>query len=598
MGIRTTRNRLRRAAVAGLPVPRLARLAVLLGLAAGGSAQAFEFRSEDGTLTGALDTTVTVGGMWRAEGRERSLVAIANGGTSRSSNEDDGNLNYDRGDLISALTKVTHDLDLKYGNYGAFARVLYFYDQAIHDKDGLPRKARDRLGDGIELLDAYVRGRFDLAGRNLNLRLGKQVVSWGESTFIPNGINVVNPVDVARLRAPGAELKEAFLPTNMVWASQEVGDDLALEAFYQFEFKKTKLEPRGSFFSTNDNVSPGSDQVFLGFGRRPDQNGPLALRQWAPRAADNEARDDGQYGLVARLLMPEWNNTEFGFYHLNYHSRTPSASAIRGTATTAAGAGSARYFADFPEDVKLYGVSFSTAGPFGIALQGEYSHRPNQPLQIASVELLLATLGLPNRAGYAAGLPVGTVLQGYERVPMDQVQLTGTKSFGPQLGAEQLVIVGEVGYTHLDLPSGRLFNGPGVGIPAPGSFTAASLGSAQPGGSGYATEDSWGYRIVARADYANAIGAATLTPRIAFSHDVHGVSPTFNQGAKAVTVGLGINYRQNWQADLSWTTYFGGRSYSGTDPVANPFGQSRSFETHANPLKDRDFFAATLSYSF
>lgn len=599
MKCRSRRQGGRRNAGRGAHAAHIARVALVLGLVGGvGGAQAFEFKSESGELSGALDTTVSLGAMWRAQDRDPALVAIASGGTSRSPNEDDGNRNYDRGDLISALAKVTHDLDVKYGNYGAFARLLYFYDYAIHNKDGLPAEARERLGDDVELLDAYVRGKFDLGGRNLNLRLGNQVVSWGESTFIPNGINVVNPVDVARLRSPGAELKEALLPTKMLWGMQEVNDNLAVEGFYQFEFKKTKLEPRGSFFSSNDYLSPGGDKVFLGFGRRPDQSGALALQQWAPRAADRDAKDSGQYGLVARLLVPEWNNTEIGLYHLNYHSRTPFASSIRGTASTAAGIGSGRSFAEFPENIRLYGLGFSTAGPFGIALQGEYSHRPNQPVQLASIELVLATLGLPNRAGFAAGLPVGTVLQGYKRVPMDQVQFTGTKSFGPQLGAEQLVVVGEVGYTHLRLPSDVLFNGPGIGIPAPGSFTAASLGSAQPGGAGYATRNSWGYRLVARSDYANAVGAVTLSPRLAFAHDVRGVSPTFNQGVKALTVGLGANYRQNWQADLSWTSYFGGRTYAGTDPAANPFGQSRSYATSANPLKDRDFFAATVSYSF
>jgi len=43
-----------------------------------------------------------------------------------------------------------------------------------------------------------------------DVRLGRQVISWGESTFIPNGINVINPIDVARLRTPGSELREAL----------------------------------------------------------------------------------------------------------------------------------------------------------------------------------------------------------------------------------------------------------------------------------------------------------------------------------------------------------------------------------------------------
>ncbi len=57
---------------------------------------------------------------------------------------------------------------------------------------------------GIALLDAYLYYSFDAGSVPIDLRLGRQVVSWGESTFIQNGINAINPVDVTALRRPGA----------------------------------------------------------------------------------------------------------------------------------------------------------------------------------------------------------------------------------------------------------------------------------------------------------------------------------------------------------------------------------------------------------
>lgn len=579
--------------------------------------QAFEFKGP-GELEGNFDTTVSFGALWRAQGRDPARIAITSGGTSRSPNEDDGNLNYDKGDLVSALFKASHDLDLRYRNLGFFARVLYFYDAAIDRKDGLPAEAKKRLRSDFELYDAFVRGVFDLGGKKLAARIGNQVVSWGESTFIPNGINVINGVDVAKLRAPGSELKEAFLPQAMVWASQEVTEALSLEAFYQVKYRKTRLEPRGTFFSTNDFISPGGDAAYIGFGRRLDQNHPLvpptgataAIAQvWAPRLPDRDPSDDGQFGVAARLFLKNLNDTEVGLYFINYHSRTPLVSSIRGTTTqalnVATGGGSARYFAEFPEDIKLYGVGFSTAGPAGIALQGEYAYRRNLPLQLSSIELLLATLGAANNitggaaaAAAAAAVPVGTEITGYRRVKMHQAQVTATKSFGPRLRASQLVLVAEAGYTRLDLPEGLLFNGPSIYLPAAGSSTATSFGSSQPGMQGYATRNSWGYRAVVRLDYANALFGATLSPRIAWAHDVRGVSPTFNHGTKALSAGVGFNFQQNLQADLSYTAFFGGRDYAGTDPAAVPAGQPASFSSSANPLKDRDFFAITVSYSF
>jgi hypothetical protein len=258
------------------------------------------------------------------------------------------------------------------------------------------------------------------------------------------------------------------------------------------------------------------------------------------------------------------------------------------------------YFSEYPEDIRLYGISFSTPAPAGIALQGEVSYRPDLPLQLAAPELLLAALGLSNNitgdALTAASVPLGTEISGYREVRMYQAQMTGTKLFGPGLGADQSTFVAEAGYSYLDLPEGLLFNGPGVHLPSPTSSTSVSNGSSQQ--EGYATKSSWGYRLLGRMDFEDAIGPATLSPRLAFSHDVHGVSPTFNEGVKAVTAGVGYNLRQIWQADIAYTVFTGGRTYGGTDPAAPPAGQSADYASSANPLKDRDFLSMSVSYSF
>lgn len=634
--------------------PRRAILAsvVVLAFTAPAAVQAFEFSSASGELTGSFDTTLSVGGLWRMQDRDASLIGIANGGTARSVNEDDGNLNYDKGDMVSLAFKATHDLELNYRNYGAFVRASYFYDHAVMNRSGLSDAARSQTGRDFELLDAYVRGRFDIGGRALNVRLGNQVVNWGESTFIQNGINVLNPVNVSRLRIPGSELREGLIPTNMLWASQDLTDRLSVEGTVLLEWEKTKIDPAGTFFSNNDYLSPGAETVFVGFGRRKDLRTPATnpvppvgasaplypvtaalagpfdpeAAVWAPRNPDRKARDSGQYGLAARYFADALNNTEFGLYHIRYHSRTPYASGIKGEPTTAltgtgtlvpvpvpgvgvvnlpldqvlSQRGTARYFAEYPEDIRLWGISFNTPGPAGIALQGEYSYRPNQPLQIAAPELLLAALGQVNQIPDTSSIPAGGEITGYRRVRMHQLQLSATKAVPRVMGADQLVMVGELGYTRLSLPSGIPFNVSGVFLPAAGSATATSFGSTQ---SHFATESSWGYRLVARADYPNALAGATVSPRVAFSHDVNGRSPTFNEAAKALTLGVGFNYRQNWQADVAYTAFFGGRTISGVDPASSPAtgfpqGQLPSYASSTNPLKDRDFLSISVSYSF
>lgn len=610
------------------------------------TSNAFQFSNEAGDINGSFDTTLSLGAAFRAQGRDPALVAITNGGTSRDINGDDGNLNFDRGDAYSAAAKVTHDLELKYKNYGAFVRGTYFHDFILSSKDtstasGYTPEGKDRVDNNITLLDAYAYGNFHSFGqRNLNVRLGQQVVSWGESTFLQNGINIINPVDVSKLRIPGAELKEGLLPTPILWAAQDLSDGISLEGFYSFKRSKTKLDPRGTYFSTTDALSDGGERIFVGAGRRVDQHGAAlafglpGAPVWAPRTTDRDADNGGEYGVALRALLPALDNAELGLFFINYHSRAPMLSAVRGAASVASaaaltapagvagaadagcasiplvnfnvivgfnplgqsrctGAIPATYFAEYPEDIRLYGLSFSTSGPAGIALQGEYSYRQNLPLQLATTEVILAAGGLANNITggnlAAAGVVPGTEISGFRRVKMQQVQVTATKIFGPNLGAESITAIGEVGYTRLNLPAGLLFAGPSVVLPAPGSSTATTAGATQP--EGYATKSSWGYRLAANLSYPSAFAGVTVNPRVAFSHDVHGVSPTFNQGTKAATFGAGFVYRQNWQADLSYTTFWGGRTYAGTDT-------SGTFATSANPLKDRDFISLSFSYSF
>jgi hypothetical protein len=630
-------------------------LALALLVATAPPVQAFEFGSEStdesSAVTGSFDTTLSLGASVRMRDRDPTLVSIANGGTSRDPNSDDGNLNYDKNDIFSTAIKATHELDLRRDNLGFFGRASYFYDHAVMSKDELDSHAKDRSGQNFRLLDAYLRGNFIVGEHNLNVRAGKQVVSWGESTFIQNGINVINPFDVSKLRIAGAELKEGLLPTGIIWAAQEITDSLTVEGYVQTHHKKTQIDPSGTFFSTNDFVADGASVAYTGFGRRNDEHGAAGTfpavstaQLIAPRSADREARNDGQYGLALRTLTK--SNTELGLYAMKYHSRTPFVSGKRGgvtapggmttlpsctvfdvptfgavfagnpantaAATTAAcnaaaargGAGS--YFVEYPEDVKLYGLSFSTEGPLGIALQGEHSYRPNQPIQLPSAELLLASLGLANQLtstspATAAGVAYGTEISGYRRVEMHQTQVTATKAFGSTWGAEQLVTLGEVGFTYLKLPDNLKFAGAGVHLPQTGSSNSTAFGSNST--DGFMTTTSWGYRLLGRMDFSDAIFGANLSPRLAFFHDVHGVSPTFNESVKTATLGLGMNFRQNWQADISYTAFFGGKTYSGTDPVTSPAAgfpqnQPATYASNSNPLKDRDFLSMNISYAF
>ena len=596
--------------------PALKASTVAVALALSGTANAIQFNYDNG-FSGSFDSTFSYGISVRAQEKSKTLIGLANGGVSRSVNDDDGDQAYKKGSPFSQLIKGTHELSGKYEGWSMLVRGTYFVDTEARGASNLGPIGRDRLAQDAKILDAFVAKTFDVGGKNLSLRAGRQVISWGESTFIPNSINVINSFDVSKLRTPGSEIKEALIPTSTLFGSLELTKQASVEGFVLFNHDKFKLDPKGSYFSNNDTASDDSNLLIVSFGRRKDLNGkapgnpvppttpglgaPLqalfgvfdpAAAVWVPRKADRDPKDKGQYGVAFRYLASELNNTEFGLYYINYHARTPVLSAVKGTptsvltgvtlGTTNVGAavgqtGTASYFAEFPADRKLYGFSFNTAGPVGIALQGEVSYRPNQPLQLASAEVILAALSAPNLiSGFltipgtvtaarpfgvsaAALVPDGTEITGWRAVKMTQFQMTGTKGIPNVLKADQLILVGEFGYTKYNgLTSGQKFAGPATNLPATleGSV-AGQAGSVQQ--TGYITENSWGYRLVSSLQYPNAIFSGNLTPRVAFSHDVRGVSQTFNQGVKAFSFGAGLEIKKQLNFDVSYNMFFGGR---------------------------------------
>lgn len=616
------------------------RVAISLGLAGLVSApvSAIEFVSDDGEVTGSWDTTLSYGISVRAgDADAEELAKAANNPLTFtlpypqqvaqigrwSSNDDDPNLIYGSGgDIITNVVKLTTELDVRWRNYGFFGRLSAFYDFENAGKDELSQEARRRVGQDIRILDAYIWGDHFLGEnqRNFNWRVGRQVVSWGESTFIQGGLNVINPVDVSKLRLAGSELKEAFNGINMLWASTEVTDSLSLEALYLLEWKEILPDPAGTYFSSSDIGTPGATYAMLGFGTYPqpvlnsdlyepvclDGNLPasdiglplnlvgVGCNLAVPRSQTRYPDSQGQFGVAARYFAENLNFTEFGFYYLRYHSRLPLISGFA-LLEVPPPFTSASYFTEYPEDIDLFGVSFNTSiGTWSLA--GEVSYRPDAPLQIDDVEILFGALTplnplIPapvNRYKSQLGdFAPGEEITGYMELDSWQAQATTTRLFGPGnfLRADQIVFAAEIGVNWVpDLPSKHelRFNGSGTDTGGGADVTSGDFNNPVTEPDGFADDVSWGYRLAARADYNNAIGAWTVSPRLAWSHDVDGTTPgpggAFLDGAKQLTAGVAFNLLNEWVIDLSYTDYSGGGRY--------------------NLLRSRDFFGASVSYAF
>jgi len=650
---------------------------------------------ESGDWSASVDTTVTSGLGWRVQDRDTRIIGLSGdplgvgltgtdasiSGTAFSENSDDANQNYNQG-TISKLGKFTTEIDLEHKNgFGIFTRFFGFKDWenvSAGDRTELTSKADRLVTENLVLQDLYFWGDFNVGSMPASIRVGEQVLSWGESTFIQNGINVINPFDVSKLRTPGAKIRDALVPVGIASFSIAPTDNLSFEAYYQYDWERTIIEPVGSYFSTNDFVGDGGRKVMLGFGGAAFGAGfigsdrgssfglltgainadlgaavfgaPTALALFEPdflgvlRAPDDRADNGGEFGFALRYFAEDLNNTEFGLFFINHHSRTPIISAITGTdvgalnalgaalaITTAAGgvgatafftggAGSsanlavanavatdqyartARYLIEYPEDIQRFGLSFNTEHQkSGVALQGEYTFIHDAPLQVDDVELLLqalcplAALGLSTAAINANQIDPGCVNTGTDqRIPgfiernVSQVQVTATKVFGPVVGANQGVLLGEVGVTHVhNMPSKSTLrlNGPGTftsGNPFQATAAGAHPGKAAEDADDFADATSWGIRIAGRLTYNNLIGPVNISPRFAFSQDISGITPgpggNFVEGRRAITVGLGADYQNTWAADFSYTSFQGAGRH--------------------NLLNDRDFAAFNVNYSF
>ncbi|MGX1197516.1 DUF1302 domain-containing protein [Parvibaculum sp. MBR-TMA-1.3b-4.2] len=459
-------------------------------------ADALEFKFSD--LTMQLDTTVSVSAAMRTEGRSCAHISYWNGGCQQSDgsgfdvNHDDGNINVERGEIFSMPYKAVSELSGQWRNYGFYVSGKAFFDPAARDIDdgyneygslsrgvgstqpgkGLGRPLNDNQRSAkkyamrdIKLLDAYAYADWDIAGMPLNVRLGRQVVSWGESTFIQGGVSSYLPFDVAALYQPGLELKEVFLPQGTAYASLGLPGDVTLEAMYIYEHEKSELPACGTLFSVSDALGQG-----CGYGVSKGEYFPGVENIITPppvvlpRVGDQKTKDEGQYGFALRHYA-DWlgQGTDLGLYFMNFHSKLPfgTFTALKdqnGAMTAlyfacggnlsdpsgcASGAGtfdspgslfddwklaaSSLYYglgiaggeknllAQYPEDIKMIGASFNTSVTMlpaifgdGTAISGDIAYYPNMPFQVDTSEILAADFALYGFTAQPGEAPIYT----------------------------------------------------------------------------------------------------------------------------------------------------------------------------------------------
>jgi hypothetical protein len=510
------------------------------------------------------DSTLKYSLASRLNGPQASLIA--------NPNADDGDRNFSKG-LISNRADLFTEVDAVWqSGWGARVSGAAWYDRVYNttnDNPGFaggafpnqlsvpasefPDATRRQHGRKAEVLDAFAFGKFSLGDMGATVRAGRHSVLWGESLFF--GANAISggqqPVDVVKLMSvPNTQFKEAIRPVPQVSAQLVVNSNVSLGAYVQTSWQANRVPAVGSYFSNNDLGVEGAEDILLG-------PGAVALRQ-----QDRNPTNSGQAGLQLRLRAGE---TDYGLYAIQFHSKIPQLVPLIGI--TPVGPAPVGYYLAYQQNIKAFGASASrTFGAFNVAIEG--SVRSNQDLastQGADISAIapVPPTNLTDNPGYAVGRTA-------------HVNLSTVGSFGPSLLWNEATLFGEIAWTRT------------LSV----TKNAAAL---DPQG----TRDGVALRALFEPTYRGVADGLDLGVPVGIgwapkgSRPLSSVNPNawIPEGGGDVSIGLKAAFRDAWRASLTYTHYFGAAGTFTNPATGNTY-------TWKQTLRDRDFIAASLSYSF
>jgi hypothetical protein len=369
----------------------------------------------------------------------------------------------------------------------------------------------------------------------------------------------------------------------------------------------------------------------------------MASRVSNNKLADVEPQDDGQYGVALRYMAESLNNTEFGFYFLNYNARKPTAGAVLGdafgTATDAdtcaaafaalASVGgaptscaatsaflalpdlspgvmdprksvvaglnavhyldSSKYFLQYEDNLQVWGLTFST-NVGETSFSGEFAYRPDAEFLPEVGDNLIAY-----NASNAALLGNGQTSSAWgdhigNGAALSAGQTVDVTADEDMLNVSLLAIhnfgpmLGMDGLTGVAEWGGAWVSGldPSKQYAAEmalGMVPAAGLNEGN--ASQYLDDFAWGYRLVMAADFNDVVAGLNLKPQVRFAHDVSGNGVV---GGNFVEGRMSSTVAVEAEYTGNWNVGVGANVFWGAED--------------RNQLKDRDNVYASVKYSF
>ncbi|SAK76794.1 hypothetical protein AWB75_04428 [Caballeronia catudaia] len=578
---------------------------------AASSAYGYDFTTGINDLTGSWVTNLTAGAGIRTKNPSCSLTGDPNSagcGAAANTNQwgfgDNGDLNYRKGQAYSAYASATSELLLKMPSEGLkfMIRGTGMYDFLAKDtaRTPLSSTASAQVVYDAQLLDLWAQKDFTIAGNSAHVRLGNQVINWGESMYAMGGINATNSLDIQKLLVPGSQLKQALLPAPMVSFAADLSHGFSTEEYYQFQWNGNRYPPVGSYWSTTNSLGRGTQPLTISTNNL-NVAGPSAGTIAGPNSGNQNVLDGINTGLVnGTYAGPPFNDiglpvswqspskykpqfgfklnfsprsfgANFAFYYVNYTDKSPVLSSLAN--------GTEQW--SYLQNRQLFGLSAN----FGLgdwAIGTELSYRPHDAVALSSC--------------YGAGGPpdlntngvAGVNCQQWADMKRFQFDINGilalTRSEYPFLkliGADSATLTAELTWVYYPGLSSqgvtRTVDGQVVTqVPQAGYFPWLNNTSnfGYPIGMAQGTSSSVGATIDFNWTYdGTLIRGWQVTPGVTFATGLYGYTPTLSanylQGAKSLN--LYVLFNQNpatWQAGINYTLFWGGHN-TGGQPYAD-----------------------------
>lgn len=541
-------------------------ITLAIGLAVTAPVQAMKIDAGNRDIKIRWDNTLKYSGAYRVEDTSSALIDCGPACT----NQDDGDRNFGKG-IISNRLDILSEADIVYKNVGVRVSGAAWYD-SVYNKDtdndspqtynvfsnpysDFSNETEELHGQKVELLDAFLFAKGKLGGKRVSGRLGRHSQLYGESLFFGNnGIaNAQSPIDVVKaLSVPSTQFKEIIRPVNQLSGQVQFSSDMSLSAYYQLEWEKTILPASGSYFSNIDILSDGGERLIAG-APIVDGGGPAAFF----RGDDIEADDSGQFGIQLRYRADSLD-TDFGFYAMNYHDKTPQI-YIR----PSAGAPNVQtgqigdYVLVYPEDIRMYGISASrTFGRTNWA--GEISYRENTPLTSNAQTIVPGHLADNNKnPAYAVGESLHAQVSILATLPSSFI-------------ANEASLIAEIAW-HIRQSIDK------------------NPDALDPG----ADKEGLGIRLLYEPTYRQVLPGLDLSVPIGVSYFPKGNSSVLtNFGPdKGGDISIGVSglLDQVWRMGLNYTHFYGNE-----DPLLN----GENLYSYGQTMKDRNFISFTASRTF